>query len=489
MRVLLVQPDPPQSMGLQQMARLEPLGLEMIAGAVRDRHEVLLLDLRFAHDALLPTLFDFRPDLVGISSTFTVDAYQALRVARTVKANNPHTFVLVGGHHPSLRPVDFCHPAVDAIAVGEGELTVKELAECLAARDDPARVPGLVLNRPKQQHFSAPRPLVKNLDTLPDPDRSLTRAYRQYYHLLATGPIAALETTRGCHFHCRFCSVWRFYQQRVRFRSCRRVVEELGNIEQPEVFFTDDHFLADIGHAREIADMIRKRGIRKGYIIQARSDVIARCPEVLAQWRELGLHSVFIGFEKPDQAGLEKVAKHSLVEHNERALEVLRQVGIEPVASFIVDPDWDRGDFRALRDYVRRLKLRMPAFTVLTPLPGTTLFEETMDKLVTANYELFDLFHSVLPTRLPLPQFYKEIARLWRRSYPRWKLALLRVYCFLRRLWSWHWTTRYWRKVLAEGRHLRRTQSYLNRGSRLDARAQWQSSGCCPGERRNVCEI
>jgi radical SAM superfamily enzyme YgiQ (UPF0313 family) len=449
-------------MGLQQLARLEPLGLEMIAGALYNRHEVVILDMRLEPEALSTTLGDLHPKVVGISSTFTVDIYQALGVAEAIKMFDPGIFVVIGGHYPSLCPEDFYHPAVDAIVVGEGEHTMQELVDCLAAGDDPDRVPGLVLNRPERQYFTGPQTLIKNLDVLPYPRHSLVESYRKHYHLVLNRPVALLETTRGCPHRCRFCSVWKFYQERVRFKSPQRVIEELKNIEEPHVFFTDDSFLSSVSRVGKIARLIQERGIRKSYTIQARSDAIVRHPEIIAQWREVGLNCVFIGFEKPDQTSLNGMDKKSSVENNEAALKVLRQEGIEPVASFIADPDYGHDDFLNLRAYVRRLKLRFPAFTVLTPLPGTALFEEVKEQLTTANFELFDLLHAVLPTKLPLTKFYKEMASLWREAYPSWRLNLIRIYLFLRDLWLRSPAPQHWQRVLAEGKCLADAQTYLS---------------------------
>ncbi len=461
MRVLLIQPEQNQGMGLQQLDCVEPLGLEMIAGALRGKHEVALLDLRLEPGALAATLAEFRPQVVGLSSTFTVDISRTLSAAEAARAADPRTFVVVGGHHPSLHPVDFRHPAVDAIVVGEGEITTQELIDCLAAGEDPVQVPGLVLNRPQGQYFTSRRPLLQDLDALPHPDRSLTHAYRGYYHLFLNRPVAALETTRGCPYRCNFCAVWRFYRERVRFKSPQRVVEELEAVQEPRVLFTDDNFLASVRRASEVARLIRERGIRKHYFIQARSDAIVRHPEVIARWREVGLDGVFIGFEKPDQAGLETVNKHNSVENNEQALEIVRQQGIEPNASFIVDPDYGHDDFAALRAYVRRLKLKLPLFAVLTPLPGTALFEEVKERLTTSNYELFDLLHAVLPTRLALAEFYQELANLYREAYPPWKLALGRIYLSLRGVWSRGVRPVPWQGMLAEVRRLGDARAYL----------------------------
>jgi radical SAM superfamily enzyme YgiQ (UPF0313 family) len=436
MRVLLVQPDQNHSLGFQHWARVEPLGLEMIAGALWGQHEVALLDLRLDPDGLADTLAGFRPHLVGICATFTIDIYRALGIASAVKAANPRSFVFVGGHHPSLRPEDFCHPAVDALVVGEGELTATELVDTVAAGGDLAHVPGLVLNRAQGQQFTGQRPLLKDLDALPYPTRTLNRARRPEYYMVLIQPVAMVETTRGCPYRCRFCSVWPFYRGLVRAKSPQRVVRELEAIEEPNVVFTDDSFLTKADRAGQIARLIGERGIQKRYGFQARSDDIIRHPEVIGLWREVGLAYVFVGFERPDQRGLETVNKHSSVEDNEEALEILRSFGIEPIASFISDPSDGHEDFAALRAYMRRLKLTAPFFSILTPLPGTALFAAMEDRLTTANYELFDLAHAVTPTRLPLAEFYGEFARLWRQAYPYRRLQFVRLTLTLRDLLS-----------------------------------------------------
>ena len=181
---------------------------------------------------------------------------------------------------------------------------------------------------------------------------------------------------------------------------------------------------------------------------------------MIAEWRDVGLEDVFIGFEKSVQAELEAVNKRNTVENNEKALAVLRRQGIEPTASFIVSPDYGQAEFAALRAYVRRLRLRWPTFTALTPLPGTALFEEMKGRLTTANFELFDLLHAVVPTRLPLPEFYGELAALWRSAYPPWRQRLARLRFALRDLLSGDATYACWRDMLAEISRLTNAAAY-----------------------------
>jgi radical SAM superfamily enzyme YgiQ (UPF0313 family) len=149
------------------------------------------------------------------------------------------------------------------------------------------------------------------------------------------------------------------------------------------------------------------------------------------------------------------------VRNNEEALAILRSSGIEPNPSFIADPSDGHEDFEALRAYVRRLGLRFPFFSVLTPLPGTVLFEEMEDRLTTANYELFDLAHAVTPTHLPPAEFYQEFAKLWRGAYPVWKLGFFRVVMALRDLLVRGGETAFSQRALTEVRQHGDARVYL----------------------------
>lgn len=420
MRVLLVQPRQRRragfKAGFRSMAVVEPLGLEMVGAALQDEHEVALIDLLPGVD-LDRTVERFSPDVCGISCSFTVDVDRSLEIAAAVKTLKPKSFVLVGGHHASLNPTDFAVPSVDAVVVGEGEVTTPALVRGLSRGDDLTSVPGLVLATSAGQRATGPRPLVADLDTLPLAARSLTRGLRKKYHLGVRGPLVSLETSRGCPYRCTFCSVWRFHQGKVRLKSPERVVDELETVGGRNVFITDDNFLASVPRADKIADLLMERGIRKRFIFQARTDSIARHPETVAKLREAGFATVFLGLEKIDAEGMASIHKSNTVESNETALAVLKKVGVNIFGTLIVDPDYDEGDFGRLREYVRRHAIPNAWFTVLTPLPGTALFDEVRELLTTRDWEMFDLAHAVLPTKLGLERFYREYARLYTDVY------------------------------------------------------------------------
>lgn len=416
MRVVLVQPRPKDGLGFKSVVCLEPLGLEIVAASLAD-HEVKILDLL---DGRLPAekVREFAPQAVGISCSFTVDASQVVQLAQAFKEIDRRLFVFVGGHHASLSPQDFHHPSIDAVVIGEGETTVTELLAALEEKRNLSAVPGLALNFPEEQVFTGFRNLLLDLDKVPFPQRSLVKDYRGRYFLGFRRPVVTVETSRGCPYRCNFCSVWQFHQGKYRAMSAERVVEELAQLPPGDVLFVDDNFLADVKRAAEIADLIKQERLpRRKYLVQARSDTIVSHPEVVAKWKEVGLAQVFIGFEKTEQQDLEKVDKRNHVENNRRALEILQKMKIGVYASFIVDPQFIKEDFQKLRNYIRRLKVRQPYFSVLTPLPGTALFAQLKERITVRDCEFFDLLHAVLPTRLSLEEFYREFAALYRWAY------------------------------------------------------------------------
>jgi len=230
-KVLLIKPHS-DAIGFTDMILGEPLGLEMVAGALRD-HDVKILDLRLFND-LPSVLSSFKPDLCGISCSYTIDYYPTLNIAEKIKQFLPNVFIFVGGHHASLNPGDFASNAVDAVVIGEGEQTSRELVEGFEKKSDLKCISGFALNGEKGQILTQSRPLIKDLDTLPFPQRN--EKGKDGYHLGFQSPFAMLETSRGCIYRCVFCSVWQFYRRRYREKSPERVVEELKDIKKPYLY-------------------------------------------------------------------------------------------------------------------------------------------------------------------------------------------------------------------------------------------------------------
>ncbi len=123
--------------------------------------------------------------------------------------------------------------------------------------------------------------------------------------------------------------------------------------------------------------------------------------------------TVFLGLEKIDDKGLASVNKGNTAANNDEAIRILQDLDIGYTPNFIVDPDWEREDFDKLKRWIDRTGAYNSGFSVLTPLPGTDLWADVEEDVNTEDWELFDIAHSVLPTKLPLHEFYREYAGLW----------------------------------------------------------------------------
>lgn len=162
-----------------------------------------------------------------------------------------------------------------------------------------------------------------------------------------------------------------------------------------------------------MARLIKAAGIKKYFTVQTRTDIICRHPDLIEEWKDCGNLAIFLGLEKVDDEGLKSVNKNNKAINNERAIAILKELDVGFTCNFIVDPAWERKDFAQLRKWVDEHGTYNSGFSVLTPLPGTDLWGEVSDQVTTDDWELFDIVHSVLPTKLGLKDFYEEYSRLW----------------------------------------------------------------------------
>lgn len=408
MRFLAVHPSP--LMYSKIFLRLEPLGLEMVAETARQAgHKVRLIDLQVeSHKDYFQILKTWKPQIIAFSCNYLANVPEIIDLARAAKSKLPQSFIFAGGHSASFiarEILDHAEGAVDCVLKGEGEAVVPGLLE--AIREDRRSLHALRGVVTLSGEGPAPS-FVENLDDLPT-GRDLLRHRRKYF-IGVLDPCASIEFARGCPWSCNFCSAWTFYNRSYRSKSPEKVADELAVIREPGIFIVDDVAFTQPNHGMEVGRAIEKKGVRKKYYLETRGDVLLRNKEVFEYWKRLGLEYIFLGLEAIDEEGLKKFRKGIKLGKNFAALECARSLGITVAINLIADPAWDRERF----DIVRKWCLEVPEIvniSVMTPYPGTEIWHTESRQLTSRDYRLYDIQHAVLPTTLPLHEFYAELVK------------------------------------------------------------------------------
>lgn len=389
--------------------RLEPLGVELVAQAARRAgHEVRILDLQvFSHKDYFKALDEWHPDAVCFGLNYLANIPEVIDLAKETKQRLPLCFFFVGGHSASFTAreiLEHAQGAIDCVVRGEAEQTGSLLSAAMDDRKGIGMLPGVVT---RGGEGPAPK-MADDLDGL-TPAHDLLSKRRKYF-IGSLDPSASIEFTRGCPWNCTFCSAWIFYSRSYRKRNVEAIAEELEQLEEPNVFVVDDVAFIDPQHGFAIAREVEKRGIRKQFYMETRSDVLLRNKEVFQYWKRLGLVYMFVGMEAIDEDDLKSFRKGVSVSRSFEALEFARSLGIIVATNIIADPGWDEERFRKVREWALSVP-EVVNISINTPYPGTENFLSAGDRLSTRDYRVFDIQHAVLPTKMPLKEFYEELVK------------------------------------------------------------------------------
>ena len=200
-------------------------------------------------------------------------------------------------------------------------------------------------------------------------------------------------------------------------RGIEAVVNDFEQTGQ-NLFIVDDLFFSPTSNSERLAQALTERSIRKSWLlVQTRLDTIAKHPELLEKWRPVADSiDLFCGFEAPTDAQLSQLNKDMTADAIEEGVSVARHYGYGVTGNFVIDPDWDEQDFERLWALVDRLKLTRLGYTVLTPLPGTPLFDQMKDRIVDFDWSKWDMHHVLYEPKLGRRRFFELFVECWRRN-------------------------------------------------------------------------
>lgn len=394
-----------------------------------------------------------KADLVGISS-ITSTAPRAWQLANYFQALRIP--VVLGGPHFTFLPKEGLHYA-DYVVRGEGEKTIVELVEYLKEGKPLHDILGLSFKENGKIIRNPDRPLIQDLDSVPIPNLKLIKGWRKIKAI----PIA---TSRGCPFGCKFCSVIQMFGRKYRFNSVERTIKELKSVvlEYPgkHVFFIDDNFAANKKRTRELLERIISGGIQIEWSAQVRTD-IARDLELVDLMKKAGCYTVFVGFESINPATLEHYHKHQTVADIENCITVFKKAKINIHGMFVTGGETDNIEtIRETGKFAKKRGIPSTQFLMLTPLPGTPVFEELKreGRLIHTDWDKYDAHHAVFVPKLMTPsELHIETLKAMADFYS-WKSVIRN---FFQGKFFYAWVSMYGGKAAAKA--LRAAPDYLKK--------------------------
>ena len=393
-RLLLVYPST-HKLGWVRRFQLPSLSLKQVAAATPLEWEVLLADE--VHEDIP---FDGSFDLVGITA-MTHQAVRAYEIADRFRQRGVP--VVLGGIHPTVLPHEALQHA-DAVVVGEAEPVWSQLLSDLRA----GRLAPLYRSVPQGDRLEIP---WSRRDFL---------AGRQY---LTT---QTLQASRGCPYDCPFCTVTPYFGRTFRYRDPDDILAELRSFDRKLTVLLDDNILGDPERAKPILRGMAGLGLRWGGQANLR---FAEDPDLVSLLAKSGCIGIFVGIESVagPQANHPKTGRGS---SQADLIKRVRDTGIVLEASMIFGfDDHDESVFETTVRYLEECAPSIPTFHILTPYPGTALFEQfdREGRLLHKEWQRYDHNQVVFRPKLMSPERLYQGWRAARREVYRWPSILSRV--------------------------------------------------------------
>lgn len=345
-----------------------------------------------------------KPDIIGLTAA-TATIKTALRYVSEIKKNLSHVFTIIGGPHTTFLPIETLSMSkdLDAVAIGEGEETLLELAESYEKNEPnwPANVKGIAYRTKNDEIKITPmRPFIKDLDSIPFPARHLV-PFNEYKLFNKDSPIGSMITSRGCVFACNYCSSSHLMGRMFRARTPKNVVDEIEELvykyNVQTIEFIDDIFTLNKKRALEIAKEIRSRKLDINFVASSRVDTINR--ELLLELKKAGLSTIYYGVESGSERVLKLMNKRITLSQAEKAVNNAKKVGVSTLASFILGyPGETINEMEMTIRFSIKLDPDYVQYSILTPYPGTPIYYELKSKglIATEDWDKYTVLDPVI---------------------------------------------------------------------------------------------
>ena len=437
MKFSFINPGPNPELPIEDVKKMvgaaPPLGMLYIATYLRENGiDVSIID-EAAQGYSLKGTVDWvkkeNPNILGFS-TCSSSGRKAALIAERVKKENPNIVTVFGNFFATFNAERILkkYPFVDIIIRGEGEYTSLELAKCLEKNGDLKKILGINFRNNGQIISTPDRPLIKDIDSLPFPDREMLDVE---YHNTTAGLVVAPKkfssfvSSRGCVFKCRFCGCRRLARNLWRSRSVDNIVEELHLLSSKgykQFLFVDDNFTLNPKRVINLCQRLKKEKVDVEFFAEGRVD---NCPQnMLQEMVRANCKMIYFGIENATQKVLDYYDKRTTPKQAEDASKKARKAGIDViVASFILGaPNETRKEIQNTLKFAQKIRVDIPQFNILATFPGTDIWEELKMQGVLdeeKHWETGVLVPEVSPDAVPCEEIEQMIHDAYQRFFIR----------------------------------------------------------------------
>lgn len=382
-----------------------PIGLLYLASYVDQcGHSSSVIDLEI--EELLATdlvnkIINSGAGIIGLSSTSPV-FHLTRRLAKFLKEHIDLPIVLGGAHVTILKEEAFTEE-FDYAVIGEGEKTLAELMDALSGKKNLADIHGLIYRENGHIKANVYRPFIIDLDSLPIPSRGKIDPLKYVFEIPGKGiiPVGTIELTRGCPFHCVFCSEPLISGRRLRKRSPKKVVDEMMQVK--ERFGIDHFFMLDstLTIHRPTIEGLCSELISRGSGItwegQTRANLVD--DKLLKLMKNAGLVRLSFGVESANTEVLKLMRKEVDIDSMRTAFRLCKKLGISTLCGLMMgNPGDTKKTILESALFIRSIpEVRYAPLAIAIPYPGTELAYMAENhlyglKLLTKDYDKYSRY-------------------------------------------------------------------------------------------------
>jgi len=274
---------------------------------------------------------------------------------------------------------------IDYLVIGEGDYSTVELVDHILNNKKIKKIKGIGYKEDGKLKITKPRPLIKNIDGLPFPAYHLLPMdkYRAYAIYDVGRNFTTMITSRGCPFHCIYCTSSAVFGHKLRQRSPEKVIQEIQLLKEnygiSHLYFQDDEFTINHKRTEKICDLLIESGMDIIWECLSRVDYVDK--SLILKMAKAGCKGIAFGTECGYAEGLIRIKKGITLDQQKRAIKLAKKYGIQARASFMMGFPWEsKGEIEKTIKFAKKLNADITYFQMLTPYPGTEVYNEMKQK-------------------------------------------------------------------------------------------------------------